>query len=92
LLKEAEKQKIRDQNSLYSSHSIKKATDAATLDDEVINILKEIVRALIDYYTHDHKFFLKEFKGFELRKHQSVRIEDILQVFVDHHDHLTRFI
>ena len=53
LLKEAEKQKKRDQNSYYSSHNIKKSTDAASLDEEVIGILKDVVRALIDYTTHD---------------------------------------
>jgi hypothetical protein len=92
LLKEAEKQKKRDQNSYYSSHNIKKSTDAASLDEEVIGILKDVVRALIDYTTHDQKFTQKQFKTFELRKNQRVRIEDLLQVFIDHHDHLTRFI
>lgn len=78
LLKEAEKQKKRDQNSLYASHTIKKSTDALTLDEEVVGMLKEVVKALIDYNTHDHKFTLKQFKVFELRKNQKVRIEDIL--------------
>lgn len=53
LLKEAEKQRIRDSNSYYTSANIKKSTETATLDDEVINMLKEIVKALIDYNTHE---------------------------------------
>lgn len=89
LLKEAEKQKKRDQNSLMTQ-TLKKTGDA--LDEEVVGILKEVVKALIDYQTHDQKFTLKQFKQFELRKNQRVRIEDVLQVFIDHHDHLTEFI
>ena len=68
LLKESEKQKIRDSNSYYSSHNIKKSTDSASLDDEVVGILKDVVRALIDYTTHNKTFTQKNFKVFELRK------------------------
>ena len=43
-------------------------------------ILKEMVRALIDYTTHNQKFTVERFKKakYELRKNQRVKIEDLL--------------
>ena len=48
------------------------------MDEEVVGILKDVVKALIDYQTHDSKFTLKQYKTYELRKNQRVRIEDLL--------------
>lgn len=79
LLRESDKQKQQYKGgSYYTSANIKKSSDVTTLDTEVVGILQDVVKALIDYTTHNKTFSLKQFKGFELRKNQRVRIEDLL--------------
>ena len=48
---------------------------------KILDIVKEIARALVDY-TKNKKKFPTESK-FTLKQHQKVRIEDLLQIFVD---------
>lgn len=47
-------------------------------------IVKDIAMALVDYVKHDKKFTMPQFKDkFTLKSHQKVKIEDLLQIFVD---------
>ena len=48
---------------------------------KILDIVKEIARALVEY-TKNKKKFPAESK-FTLKSHQKVRIEDLLQIFVD---------
>lgn len=54
--------------------------------------VKDIARAMIDYTKNGNKFKTKQFKDYELKVNQRVRIEDLLQIFVDHPDMLKDFI
>ncbi len=44
--------------------------------------MRNIVQALIEFQKHN-KFITEGYKRFELKKTQKIRIEDLLQVFVD---------
>jgi hypothetical protein len=46
-------------------------------------MVKEIAWALVDYTKNNKKFEIYKEKKFTLKEHQKVRIEDLLQIFVD---------
>ena len=56
----------------------------------ILEIVKEISKALIDYQKNKKKF--ENFKKFTLKSHQRVRIEDLLQIFVDDLDLVKKFL
>jgi hypothetical protein len=54
-------------------------------------IVKEVVRALVDYATHG-SFKNSKYQRFKLEKNQRVRIEDLSRIFVDHPDYQREFL
>ncbi len=53
--------------------------------------MRNIARALVEH-TRNKKFVSEMFKQFELKKNQRIRIEDLLQIFVDDIDQLKDFL
>ena len=67
MLKEADRQKEREEKSAQPAQG-KKPTETKKLDDELQTEMKDIVKALIDYYSHGNEFSLPRFKNFRLPK------------------------
>lgn len=53
-----------------------------TLLDQLQNLVRNIVGALIEY-KKQKKFTSDQYKHYELKEKQRVRIEDLIQIFVD---------
>lgn len=53
-------------------------TEKKIWENKIMEIVKEIAWALVDYTRNNKKFAIHEEKGFELKSHQKVRIEDLL--------------
>ena len=49
---------------------------------EILAIVKDITKALVDYTKHDGRFEVFKDK-YTLKHHQKIKIEDLLQIFVD---------
>ena len=54
----------------------------STLLDQLQNLVRNIVGALIEY-KKQKKFTSDAYKHFELKEKQRIRIEDLIQIFVD---------
>ena len=52
--------------------------DRQKQEKRILEIVKEIAKALVDYTKHNKRFEVFKDKGFELKSHQKVRIEDLL--------------
>ena len=61
-------------------------------EKRILEIVKEIAKALVDYTKHSKRFEVFKDKGFELKSHQKVRIEDLLQIFVDNLELVKQFL
>ena len=92
LLKQCEKQD-RENNKNYPTYNF---MEARTKEDErtlttkdVMDVAFRIVQALV-YYVANGKF--RQDSNLNLGKNQVVRIEDLLQIFVDQHDLMTDFL
>lgn len=48
------------------------------LIDKLQELVKHIVEALIEYKKNKNKFSSEQFKHFELKEKQKIRIEDLL--------------
>lgn len=59
---------------------------------DVSDVAFRIVEAMVYYTAHGNHFARKEDLHLTLGPKQVVRIEDLLQVFVDHHDLMTDFL
>jgi len=62
-----------------------------TLED-VSDVAFRIVEAMVYYTAHGGHFARQQDRHLELGPKQVVRIEDLLQIFVDHHDLMTDFL
>lgn len=60
--------------------------------EDVSNVAFSIVEAMVYYTAHGQQFARAVDKHLELGPKQVVRIEDLLQIFVDHHDLMTDFL
>ena len=60
--------------------------------EDVSNVAFRIVEAMVHYMISGKQFKRQEDRGLELGPKQVVRIEDLLQIFVDHHDLMTEFL
>jgi len=76
LLKESIKQ--QDQQASALKRNFIGFGSPTKLADDVMAHVKDVARALIDYTKNGSKFKMKQFKDFELKKNQRVRIEDLL--------------
>lgn len=59
--------------------------------DRVMTIVKDVVRALVDY-ANNGTFKNPKFKNFRLEKNQKVKIDDLLRIFVDNPDYYRDFL
>mmetsp|Transcript_17398 Transcript_17398/g.29273 ORF Transcript_17398/g.29273 Transcript_17398/m.29273 type:complete len:414 (+) Transcript_17398:1215-2456(+) len=59
---------------------------------EILQIVKDIAKALIEYTKFKKQFKSEMFSQFELKPHQKVKIEDLLQIFVDDLDEVKDFL
>ena len=70
-------------------------TDAALarreLPERIYNIVSDIAKALINY-TKDKRVFKEQFSSYTLKTNQKVKIEDLLQIFVDDLELVKRFL
>ena len=62
-----------------------------TLED-ISDVAFRIVEAMVWYTAHGNSFTRQQDRHLELGPKQVVRIEDLLQIFVDHHDLMTDFL
>jgi hypothetical protein len=53
-----------------------------TIIEQIQTIVRNIVGALIEFTKHS-RFVSEAYKKFELKKSQKIKIEDLLQIFVD---------
>ena len=60
--------------------------------EDVSNVAFSIVEAMVFYTAHGQQFAPQQDKPLELGRKQVVRIEELLQIFVDHHDLMTDFL
>ena len=68
----------------YNPNAVKMSTlQQQTILDQIQSIVRNIVGALVEYTKNNGKFMTDNYKKFELKKNQKVRIEDLLQIFVD---------
>ena len=93
LLKECENQA---RNATASSHiSIierGKDNDRIITMEDVSDVAFRIVEAMVFYTAHGNAFARQQDRHLEIGAKQVVRIEDLLQIFVDHHDLMTDFL
>ena len=69
-----------------------KDNDRVITMEDVSDVAFRIVEAMVYYTAHGNHFARQSDKHLELGPKQVVRIEDLLQVFVDHHDLMTDFL
>ena len=69
-----------------------KDNDRVITMEDVSEVAYKIVEAMVYYTAHGNHFARQSDKHLELGPKQVVRIEDLLQIFVDHHDLMTDFL
>lgn len=87
LLKECENQ----QRNHYAQVIQNRDDRSITLED-VSDVAFRIVEAMVYYTAHGNAFAKQQHRHLKLGPKQVVRIEDLLQIFVDHHDLMTDFL
>ena len=60
--------------------------------EDVSDVAFRIVEAMVFYSAHGQNFQRPQDRHLELLPKQVVRVEDLLQIFVDHHDLMTDFL
>ena len=90
LLRECEKQRD-DPHSTVSVIQSNKPDDKSITMEDISDVAFRIVEAMV-FYTAHGQAFRKQDAHLELNAKQVVRVEDLLQIFVDHHDLMTEFL
>lgn len=85
-LKESENQQ------LVAIPGVEDQSENAIKVEDVSNVAFRIVDSMVHYMLDNKKFKRPDDCGLELGAKQVVRIEDLLQIFVDHHDLMTDFL
>jgi len=75
------KNRQSDYSSDIKSDGVK--NEALLKRRRILKIVKEIARALVEYTKNKKKFTSDGYKHFELKPYQKIKIEDLLQIFVD---------
>ena len=91
LLKECELQR-KQQTTTFTAMERGKNDDKSITMEDVSDVAFRIVEAMVFYTAHGQQFQRQQDKHLELGPKQVVRVEDLLQIFVDHHDLLTDFL
>lgn len=93
LLKECEhQQRNATVSSQISMIEKGRADDRSITMEDVSDVAFRIVEAMVYYTAHGNAFARQQDRHLELLPKQVVRIEDLLQIFVDHHDLMTDFL
>ena len=92
LLKECENQANSQTVNPHLSMIERKDNDRVITNEDVCNVAFRIVEAMVYYTAHGQSFARQQDKHLVLGPKQVVRIEDLLQIFVDHHDLMTDFL
>ena len=97
LLKECERQE-RERAKNYETFQLindkNKDNDKSLTTKDVMQVALDIVISMVYYKAHGNQFIrqIDKDKKLELGPKQEVLIEDLLQIFVDHHDLMTDFL
>ena len=92
LLKECELQRKTQTTATFSAMERGKNDDKSITMEDVSDVAFRIVEAMVYYTAHGQQFQRQQDKHLELGHKEVVRVEDLLQIFVDHHDLLTDFL
>lgn len=76
--------KVKDDSGFFS-------TSKRNLASEIQKIATDIVSALMEH-NKNKKFVTESFKKFVLKPNQKIRVEDLIQIFVDDIDQLKDFL
>ena len=97
LLKECERQekeRLKNYESFQLISEKNKDNDKTLTTKDVMQVALDIVISMVYYKAHGNQFnrAIDKERKLELGPKQVVLIEDLLQIFVDHHDLMTEFL